>query len=285
MKNFTLVIFLMIICQIIFSCSDSSIVPSKGGVDNRVIYFDSNKNIFISDEVITNIDTFITGGYPIWMDSKRKVGFHSSNNLTYYILDTQNKDTLQVYDITGYGTFMFGRYSETLDVFTFAVNHHGQPSLAIMDSEGNIDIITREYRLGNPVFSGSDDWLYYFQEQDGTLDINRMKIDGSQDESITDEKEFAYGNFSVSYDGNYIVAPKRTDELKYFAVINTNTKDERLINMTELNSLGYTSLSKDNKYIYFTSGNPSNLYRINFDGTELIQLTDDDVKYIRPLVW
>ncbi len=285
MKNFTFVILLMIICQIIFSCSNLSTVPSKNVLDNRIIFFDGNKNIYISDEFITNIDTFASGGFPIWINSKSKVGFQSASNFFYYILDMETKDTLQIYNISGYGTFTFGRYSEVLDVFAFVVNYHGQLSLAIMDAEGNIKIITREYRIGNPTFSGSDDWLYYFQEKDGTFDINRMKIDGSQDEALTNEQDFAYGNFSVSFDGKYVVAPKRTDELKYIAVINTSTKDERLIDMTELNSLGYTTLSKDNKYIYCASGSPSNLYRINFDGTELLQLTDNDVIYYRPLVW
>jgi len=271
--------------------------PSTGGLsitvtwgdfgeilENSVLYYDLNSNFHMSNEAFTLTYTFQNGCYPIWLDSKTKIGYHSPSNFMYYVIDATTKDTLNSYNITGYGTFISGRYSEHLEVFLFDVNVDGLRSIGIMDWNGNITIISREYSVTNPVCSGVDDWIYYRKNVDGIYNIFRMKPDGSSEEQITNNLEYTYGNFSISYDGNTIVAPKFNDDSHYIAKIDTRTKQETLIDLSNLNLVGYTSFSKDNQTIYFTGDNERHLYKINFDGTGLEKLSNTGYLY-RPLFW
>ena len=79
--------------------------------------------------------------------------------------------------------------------------------------------------------------------------------------------------------------PKWKDDFHYIAIIDTKTKDERLIDLSHLNVVGYTSLSKDNKYIYFTGGDNRDIHRINFNGSDLQQLTNNSEYFYRALSW
>lgn len=283
MKKLIIFILLFLGGQVIFSCSHSTTGLNKEDIVDLLCY-GSNGQFYLSDESFTSIDTFLSATYPIWLESKTKIGFHSKSNLNYYIIDATTKDTVNSFDITGYGTCIAGRYSEALKIFLFDVNHHGLRSLGIMDWDGNIEIINLQHPINNPVCSGIDDWIYYLKNVDGTNDVFRIKSNSSSEEQITNSQEYLYSNFSVSYDGNYIAVPKFNSTNHYIAIIDTKTKNETLIDLSYLNLVGYTSFSKDNKYIYFTGDENRNLYRINFDGTGLKQLTDKGYLY-RPLSW
>ena len=246
-------------------------------LDNKIYKID---NEFAAPQYLAE------GRYPTWLDSKTIIGYHSPDNYIYYIMDVEQNEILKTYNIRGYGTFTMGRFSEELNKFIFQVNLNGHPSLAIMDIMGNIEITTKLHSMNNPVCSGVDDWLYYLNNIDGTRDVSRMKKDGSLDEMITSSQDYLYSNFSVSYDGNYIAVPKWNDSFHSISIIDTRTMQERLIDLTDLNLVGYTSFSKDNKYIYLTGGDDRDIYRINFDGTNLIQITDSAFNYYyRPLSW
>ncbi len=277
---------IIIIWQIFYSCSSTGtgLKDKTSQLDNRIVYYGLNQMSFLSDEKSTYIDTVAYGAYPIWLDSKTKIGFHSVSNANYYIIDAENKETLNTFNLSGYGTMIAGRYSEKLEVFIFDVNNHGLRSIAIMDWDGNIDIMNNQHPVYNPVCSGVDDWIYYLKNVDGTRDVYRMKPDGSLEEEITNSLEYKYSNFSVSHDVNYIVVPKWNDDNHFIAIIDTDTFNETLIDLTFLKLVGYTSFSKDNKYIYFTGDENRNLYQIKFDGTELKQLTNIGYLY-RPLSW
>jgi len=286
MKNLKLFLIIIISMQIYVSCSTNEIISNNksSDIDNRILFYGLNRMIYISDESFSLIDTVANGVYPVWLDSKTKIGFHSPNNFYYYIIDAVTKDTLNSYDLTSYGTFVRGRYSEVLSKFIFDVNHHGFESLGIMDSEGSIQIMSLDYPIYNPVSSGTDDWIYYLKNADSTFNVCRMKLNGAVEEQITNSSEYGYGNFSVSFDGEYIVVPKKNSEHHFIVIIDTKNFKETLIDLSSLNLVAYTSLSKDNKFIYFTGDENRNLYKINFDGTGLEQLTDTGYLY-RPLTW
>jgi hypothetical protein len=283
MKKIILLILLFLSLQIILTCSRSTTGLNKEDPID-ILCYGLNGQFYLINESFNSIDTFLAATYPIWLDSKTKIGFHSKSNLNYYIIDAATKDTLNSFDVTGYGTCIAGRYSEAMEIFLFDVNLHGLRSIGIMDWNGNIEIINLQYPINNPVCSGIDDWIYYLKNVDGSNDVYRIKSNGSLEEQITNSQEYLYSNFSISYDGNYIVIPKFNNLEHYIAIIETETKNETLIDLSYLNLVGYTSFSKDNKYIYFTGDENRNLYRINFDGTGLKQLTDKGYLY-RPLSW
>jgi hypothetical protein len=245
--------------------------------------------------MITNVqgqpEHIVDGEYPIWIESKSLIGFHSHSNTTYNVYDIEKKDTARTYNISHLHMFLHGRFSAYLNKFLFNFNHdvtyYGvHSSIALMDLDGNIETISLDYPIKNPVCSGVDDWIYFLSFIDETGDVSRMKSDGSEIEHFTASSEFIYSNFSVSYDGKYITVPKWNENFHSIAIIDTHTKQERLIDLTYLNLVGYTSFSKDNKYIYFTGGDRRDLYRINFDGSNLIQYTDNSSEfYYRPLSW
>ena len=274
-------------CQIIDQAgnSDSSSVRINVIQLPKLVCYTLDQQVYIIDGDPDKPEIIANGGYPFWVDSKSMIGSNSPSNFEFYIINPETGEIVKTYDITGYGTFTFGRYSEVLDIFVFAVNHHGLPAIAIMDISGKIEIVKRDYPLYNPACNGVDDWIYYLNQQDGTFDIFRMKPDGSLDEPIAVSSDFRYGNFSVSYDGKYVSAPKLKDNFHLIAIIDTDTKQERLIDLSHLNLVGYPSFSKDNRYIFFTGDEQRNLYMINFDGTGLKKLTSSSLRCYRPLAW
>ena len=276
-----------IICQISDQTgnSDSSSININVSGNPALVFYSLDQKIYMTSENDLKLKMIGSGGYPIWLNSKLVLGYHSTDNFYYHIYDIANNQILKSYPISGYGTFTFGRYSEYLDVFAFSVNHHGLPALAIMDIEGNIRIIKRTYPLYNPAFSGVDDWMYYLNQADGSFDIFRMKLQNEIEESIAVDTDFRYGNFSVSYDGRYLVAPKLKDNFHLIAVINTDTREERIIDLSYLGLVGHLSFSKDMRYIFFTGGTQRDAFRLNFDGSGLTNLTKGATTSNRPMAW
>jgi Tol biopolymer transport system component len=257
----------------------------RWGIDNSIIYYDEESNIYLQTDNSDQSSVILNGFYPFWMNSKSQIAYHSPDNYHLHIADASTYQIVKTYNISGFGTFYFGRFSIQLNLFLFTVDHHGQPAVGLMDQYGNIEIVTREYPIANPVASGIDNWIYYLNKKDGTYDIYRMKSDQSFDESITNSKDAKYSYCSVSYDGKYIVTPKHEGEFHYLAVIETQTKNERTIDLTDLEVIGYPSFSRDNEYIYFTGGRNIDIHRIKFDGSDLKNLTKNNDRLRRALSW
>jgi hypothetical protein len=285
MKRITLLSVIVIIISG-FNCSKELATQSDPQPDSRLLFYNLDREIYTITNNQDQPEYIFNGAYPIWLDSKSQIGFHSPFNNDYYVYDIDKDDTVRTYDITKHGGFSNGRFSEYLNKFLFSFELDGQPSIILMDLSGNIETISLDYPIKNPVCSGVDDWIYFLNFIDGTGDVSRMKSDGSEIEHFTSSADFIYSNFSVSHDGNFIAVPKWNESYHSIAIIDTRTKQERSIDLTNLNLVGYTSFSKDNKYIYFTGGDNRDLYRINFDGSNLQQYTDSSSEYYyRPLSW
>lgn len=233
----------------------------------------------------TGIKKLLNYGYPIWMNEGKSIAVQSADKIFIYNFENLNLEkTIQLNP--SIGGFYLG-YSDVTKKFTSIGNKNGHQTIIITDTEGNAIEIVKDYGTGSPATSAVDDWIYFVSADMGVNNIHRIKSDGTQEESLTNETEFTYGSFGVSYDGTLIVAPKVYGTQKFLAIINTATKSEKTIDVSTLGKdfMGYATISKNNEYIYFTATLSRNLYKIKLDGTGLKQLTFSNITFHRAKAW
>ncbi len=287
MKKFLVSISFTMLIIFLTSCSSSVGPAENSGNDLSILSYSNSQYSFFIKDSTSYLEYIAAGRYPIWLKSKSRIGYISESGYEFIIFDFKTKNVVKNYSLENYGKVAFVRYSPILEKYLFVTYVNSLPSIAVMDTSGLINTISQSYAIANPATSGSDDWIYYLNRKNGVYNIYRMKYDGSSDMPITNSEVFTYGNFSVSYDGKYIVAPKQNLDIGYHAIsiINLTSNEERLIDLSSLNILGYTSFSKDNKYIYFIGGYNREIYQINFDGSHLKKIISFPDGLNRPLQW
>lgn len=121
-----------------------------------------------------------------------------------------------------------------------------------------------------PIFDGFgwslvviDDWLYFSGNQgtaiDGTYNIFRMKLDGSQIEKINDK--YSYGMFLYGEHLYYMRSSSDNQSTMSICRSSINGENEQVLLPNGLNPLIY-----NNKMYYYD--NQGNMYRTKPDGTE-----------------
>jgi hypothetical protein len=188
----------------------------------------------------------------------------------------------------------FLRFDKQLQVFLFSYHDQDRTRIAAIDYQAAkvIELTNTGQQESNPVCSKVDDWIYYSSLQNGTWDIYRKKLDGSNVEVVYEDIDFDLVTFNVSADGKFLITPKFKDGKGL--VVFYDIKRHSIIHELELPVQGhplYATLSDDNKAIFFVNGTPydytkpRNIYRMALDRTQLFQLTNyTNHLAIRPLI-
>lgn len=252
--------------------------------NNFVLVYTSNYESYYMKEDGTELTKFADLGSPVWMNDKKSVALQNGSQINIRRFSDFSLEKTINFNASVNGFSLW--YSPFSQKFMFTAGGSTYFRIGVVDLEGNVNIVSKNYDIGNPVMSAADNWMYYLNKEDGTWDIHRMNSDGSSDEPITSEPSAFYGNFGVSYDGTLLVAPKIDGSKNYLSIINTGNKSESLIDVTSVGQLiGYTTITKDNQYIYFTATTNRNLFRIKIDGTDLKQLTFSTTTFHRAMAW
>ena len=253
-------------------------------LEDLLVHTSNNESYFMKSDG-SGIRKLLNYGYPIWMNGKASIAVQSVDNIYIFkFSDLSLEKTIHLNpSINGF----YLCYSDITKKFASIGNQNGFQTIIVTDLSGNATHFTRNYNIGSPATSAVDDWLYFVSAVKGVNNIHRMKTDGTQEEPITDQTDYTYGSFGVSYDGTMIVAPKVSGSSKFLAVITIATKSETLIDVSSIGQemFGYATISKDMKLIYFTAGLNRNLYSVKTDGTDLKQLTFSDITFHRAKAW
>lgn len=238
----------------------------------------------------SNIVSQGTGSYSVWDENKQSIYYLLNHDIYHKDLNAPDTPGELLHDAQN----LLMHMHLSLPLNSLLLTHKDSYYNLLrfdLDEEEMYDLSSRNIDETDAQTSRFDDWIYYRDISNENYTIKRMKPDGSQDETILADDNFTYSNCSVSFHGNFLVSVKKNSELIYISVYDIEAENERLIDITDLTSAGYPALTKDNKYIVFTSPGPDNaarnIYRINFDGTELMQLTNFESDYLtyRPLIW
>ncbi len=189
----------------------------------------------------------------------------------------------------------FLKYNKQLGVFTGQYkDYSGNSRLAAVDVEsGEFIELSAPGEIGSRqiAFSEVDDWIYYSAVVDGTKDIYRKKLDGSEVEPVYEDPNYNLTTFNISVDGRFLITPKFKNGKGY--IVFYDIRRRSIIHELFLPVDGfplYACLSRDNKAVFFVNGEisydvPRNIYRMALDGTQLFQLTRFTDKLAnRPLV-
>lgn len=124
----------------------------------------------------------------------------------------------------------------------------------------------------NPLFTLDGQNLIFLSTQDGDTDIFIMGIDGSNPTNLSNNSVFDFYQ-QVSPDGNYIVFLSLLDDPNIFQVYVMGIDGSNIINVSH--EFGYyPTFSPDSKKVIYKGGDDQ-LYSVNIDGSEKVQLTFD----------
>jgi hypothetical protein len=75
-------------CKNCTECDPEEILTSD---DNRIVFYGTGKHLYVIDGSLAFPEYFADGGYPIWLESKTKIGFHSPSNYNFYIINAEQR--------------------------------------------------------------------------------------------------------------------------------------------------------------------------------------------------
>ena len=232
--------------------------------------------------------------YPVWAEDDNSIYYVDFGKTAVIKKDISNASGSEAVMFNIDRNIQFLWYHPVLETFLFSYSLGEDIRIAAydMNTAQIIELSETGVREANPVSSKTDDWIYYSAFKNDTWDIYRKKIDGSQNELVYGDRSYNFVTFNVSSDGRFLITPKFVNGKGsvVFYDINRQTIIHDLILPVEGHPL-YSSLSDDNKAIFFVNGSPydytkpRNIYRMALDKTQLMQLTHyEDYLAIRPLI-
>lgn len=295
-------IFTIII--LIFFINNCDKNPTKSN-DNQiqedytiVFYADSigqnNKHTYTIDIDGSHLKKIMDyGQLPVWYDNKSKILYMDKRYSQIKLKALEDTTLVDSIIVTYNENLDFLRYSKSLNCLLFQYTKEYRIRIAKIDLNTLIleDISMPPYDEANPNTSEVDNWIYFSTIRNKTYDIYRMKVDRSQYQPVLQDSNYNYHTFSVSADGKYIASPKYNDEESFIVIYDIDLQKEETIYQSNYGKALYTTFTKDNKYVLFIIGIPYNysipreIYRINKDGSNLIQLTYLNNLIGRPLAW
>jgi len=296
-RYFRFIFFIFIL--ICISCEINSVTPGFNSQSGKILFYAIHRDnpsyirIYVLDGDGDRLTLIKEGfsSYPTWMLDKGAIAYQDLGDqiikVKYDEDGFSSEDSLCSY---GMG-ITFIRYSEPLDCFL--CQNQTQIFLLYPSTSETIALMDTYDTAKNPVTSQNGKWIYFSTDITGTFDIYRVDTNGKNYQKVLSDNINNLHTFSISADGKILVSPRysgsKGDIILYDLIRKQIIKTFRpFIPGIAL----YTSLSHDNRYIYFVNGipddydTPRNVYRLEIENSELIQLTDfDNYLACRPLAW
>lgn len=303
-----LIVFFVILS---FSSCSNIITDSQNSTNEDLVLF----YVIDNDSDSISVYTILSDGsqqkliekgerrYPAWYEYPSKIitikrfmdSEHSRYQYDLDLLSLSDDDLLFQTLEADVENISFLKYSQTLNSILYSFSDYGISRIGRINlqSKNITKYNTRQYDERNPVCSEVDDWIYFSTKRDTTFDIYKMKKDGSEYQPVIIDQVFDLTTFSVSTDGELLVASRYNDQYSYLTVYNLdNNEIIQNIDASEFSMALYPSFTKDNKRILFNNGIPydysttRNIHIMNIDGSNYKQLTFfENFLTARPLAW
>ncbi|NOX88054.1 MAG: hypothetical protein GXO77_03440 [Calditrichaeota bacterium] len=279
------------------------IIVTWGGVKpSMMLMMAKNKDlewrILMMDINGKHLEDLIDGRYPIWIGKQRNKFIFLRGRDELCEFDVNRRQVSVINTLTVNANFLF--YSSSLNRILFDYKHFGDYSLswhlASIDLTGRDfqQITDGEFWQKYPNTPMNSDWIYYHTAlEKGKKQINRIKPDGSGEETvIVDENYNEFPAFSL--DGQKMVYTRMSVDSTFMGVVirDLSSSNETVIDVSELGQPTYPAFSSDGLYVVFSIiTGPTHLdrqlFRAKSDGSELTQITfgNDYYWYARPLFW
>jgi hypothetical protein len=217
--------------------------------------------------------------FPVWSPDGTKIAFHSDRlgNFNIYVMNADGSGLTQLTDDPKADTFPV--WSPDGQKIVFQTKRHGNKQIYVMNADGSNEtrLTHSEVDDVNPSWSPDGRYIVYSSVVGSGIQLYIMDADGSHQRRLTSGSQLY--NFPVwSPDGAWLAYDNSTQGIEKIAKV-TIDANGNLGEEIPLTDSGYDAThprwSLDGYYIFFTSprdGN-MNLYRMNSDGSGVVQLT------------
>ena len=291
--NIHMLRFLTVIGTIFIRPADTPTeTPAPDDAPSRIV-FASNRGenpdvlgLYMLDtetKEVTPIETgFDTNLLPKWSPEGNQILFSIPGVWNLYSIDGDGTNLTQITDFRSNN----GDWSPDGSQIVFQSDHQNEPEdtpdIYIMDISGeNLVEILDDPEIADfgPRWSPDGEQIMYISAKSGNYEIFAMSADGSDPVQIT-ESETPIINFALSPDGERIVFtyPMGGQTSDLFIIDKDGSLDSVFQLTADKDFDTNPAWSPDGTQIVFRSdrsGTPE-LWMINADGTDLVQLTDDE---------
>jgi len=260
--------------------------PPPATVVNRIV-FGSNRNgnweiyLMESDEnhLTPLTDNPAEDTFPVWSPDGKKIAFHSDRkgNFDIYVMDADGTDLTPLTDNPRADTFP--AWSPDGRKIAFQSKRDGNKQIYVMNADGSNEARLTHDNVDdvNPSWSPDGRYIVYSSVIGGGIQIYMMNADGSNPHPLTSGSQLH--NFPVwSPDGQWLAYDNSTQGIERLAKVpidaSGNIGEEILLTDSSYDAT-HPRWSPDGYYLFFTSSKDGkmNLYRMNSDGTNIVQLT------------
>jgi TolB protein len=279
-----ILVFLSILCVAIWLTSQSHVELDLDNLDlanEGWILFECREPsedhisfIYIVNENGTSQKVLTSRTYtfhsPTWSPNGQSVAYIKNDRIGIFELGLDIHDTL-----FANGNYTHPSWSPDGQQLVFAFNPPDGSGWnlyrqSINNDRGFVKLTTRIHSL-YPVWSPTNDWIAYVHDQS----IFLVRPDGTDDHSLI-FTGLPNPSPAWSPDGSYLVFVRRESGTDKLVIMNILTGAEENI-LIQLDHVTTPAWSSDGEWIAFSAvddNNPSNIYKIKKDGTNLVQLTD-----------
>jgi Tol biopolymer transport system component len=256
---------------------------------------DGNWEIYLmqDDEVhLTRLtDNPAEDTFPVFSPDGTKIAFHSDRkgNFDIYVMDSDGTDLTPLTDNPRADTFP--AWSPDGTKIVFQSKRDGNKQIYVMNADGSNETRLTHDSVDdvNPSWSPDGRYIVYSSVTGGGIQIYMMNADGSNPRQLTSGSQLF--NFPVwSPDGQWLAYDNSTQGIERLAKVTIDASGNigKEIFLTDsAYDATHPRWSMDGYYLFFTSqidGN-MNLYRMNSDGTNIVQLTFNPADDAAPSVF
>lgn len=233
------------------------------------------------------------GAYPIWLDNKDEIIYR----LDAYTLAKYNMNTADI-KILGSAPRLinFIRYSPFMN--RIVCDYKVAPdiwNIAHMNIDGSDfrEVIVDSAWTKRPVPYANSDWIYYQSNVSGTVQLYKVKFDGSQETQLTFEnEEAAFPSFNHA--GTTLIYSTKSEQQQSYQIIIKSLRQDvpRILDFSNEGEAIYPTFTKDDqKIIYILVTGPTyydrQLWIMSTDGSEKIEITPRGgyTNIARPITW
>lgn len=207
--------------------------------------------------------------------------------IVYYISELLNKETIPLGEPSG--------------ELTFQTNRNGNWDIYLLDAEGGLHNLTPVNEEGDddyfPSWAFQSDRVNFLTDRSGEIGAGQINPDDVENINVMSETEAIQSTIGTgrldwdpqwSSDGDIVYfATLRDLALEIYVMTDNDTENVvRLTDTALLTRNWFMSLSLDGTRLAFSSDREGdeNIYTMNVDGTDLVQLTTDDADDLKA-VW
>ncbi len=234
-----------------------------------------------------------SGAYPFWYKDKSQF-IYRVNTTTFALYDLHSDEVKILGNTSNVSNFYrYSRYHDKI-IYDYKVsNWNWNIGHMNIDGSQSTTVVSDSAWDKMPFPRPGTDWIYYQSNLSGTLQIYKVKFDGTQNEQVT------YGSGESSFpafnkEGNKLIYSNKNEQEESYLIIVEDfvTGEKKQFDFSEVGEALYPTFSEDGKYIiYILVDGPEykdrSMYVMNTDGTDKVKIPIDPAYhyFARPVTW